>query len=187
MKITLILGSPRLEASSSKLAQSALEVFADKKPEVHQFVLNDLNFKGCQGCGSCKGKTETCVIKDDLAKALAMAADSDLVVLASPVYIGAVTAQLKAFIDRSYCWYKPDFHSNKQPSRLNPGKKLFFILTQGNPEKSAYQDEVVRYLEYFGSHGFKTGYFIAHGLSSSDVAKTNPDYVKKAKEAIAQL
>ena len=187
MKITLILGSPRPQSVGAQLARGVLGAFEDRKPRVTQFVLNDLSLKGCQGCGSCKGKTESCVVKDDLAKALGHVADSDLVVATSPIYMGGVAAQLKAFIDRSYCWYKPDFYVNHQPSRLAPGKKFFLIATQGEPREDAYLGEIEKYLAYFRSHGFKTGHFVASGMSPAGSTEVAPEILAKAMEEIARL
>ena len=154
VRIAEILGSPRKGASSSRLADAVVEHLADKKPEVARFVLNDLKIRGCQGCMGCKTKAESCVLKDDLAPALESAAASDLVILASPIYIGEVTAQMKIFIDRSFSWFKPDYLSNPRPGRLAPGKILAFIITQGNPDGSSYRRNLDAYLAYFANQGF---------------------------------
>ena len=104
------------------------------------FALNRLNFRGCQGCMACKTKSDKCVIKDDLEPVLEAARESDVLVLASPVYMGDVTCTIRAFIERSYSYFVPDFFTNPNPSRLKPGKKLVFIQTQGQPNEKLFGD-----------------------------------------------
>ena len=71
-----------------------------------------MNFKGCQGCGACKAEKEKCVVQDDLTQVLEAVRETDVLVLASPVYFADVTAQMKAFVDRTYSFLKPDFETN---------------------------------------------------------------------------
>ncbi|MDR2200066.1 MAG: flavodoxin family protein [Deltaproteobacteria bacterium] len=156
MKIALILGSPRATSNSAKIAEKAVSALPGGDKEVRKFVINQLGARGCQGCDSCKKKTETCVVKDEMNQVLVACQESDVLVVASPVYIGEISAQLKLFVDRSYAWYKPDFITNPNPSRLPAGKKLLFILTQGNPDPDCYRSGITeKYVNYFSSHGLK--------------------------------
>ncbi|MDR2406370.1 MAG: flavodoxin family protein [Deltaproteobacteria bacterium] len=177
MKIALIIGSPRVSSNSTKIAERAAAAIEGSPKEVKKFILNELKAKGCQGCNSCKGKTETCVMKDEVAQALAYCNDADYIIATSPIYIGDVTAQLKIFIDRSYCWYKPDFKTNPSPSRVAPGKKLILVISQGNPDTNSYQAGVVdKYTNYFKSHGIDaTSYvaFMPHDPGGAESALAN--------------
>jgi multimeric flavodoxin WrbA len=109
MKIAIILGSPSQESNSAKIANKAAEALPGKDKEIRKFEINSISAKGCQACYSCKGRTETCVVLDDILKALSACQAADWVILASPVYIGDVTGQLKLFVDRTFSWYVPDF------------------------------------------------------------------------------
>jgi len=144
MKIVAFLGSPRSNSNSSAIAMRFTETAAARGAQVTTFDLNRLSYRGCQGCYACKKGAEHCVLQDDLTGVLAAVHDADLVVLASPVYYGDVTAQMKGYIDRNYSFLKPDYITNPQPSRLSP-KKLLFILTQGNPDKTMFGDIYGRY------------------------------------------
>ncbi|MDR2350670.1 MAG: flavodoxin family protein [Deltaproteobacteria bacterium] len=155
MKVATILGSPRRDSASTVIAEKVVTGLGPGVSE-KKFVLNEMNVRGCQGCGSCKGKTETCVLTDDMIKVLGAAADCDLLILTSPIYIGEITGQAKLFVDRTYSWFKPDFILNAHASRLAPGKKAILLFTQGNPEKDFYLKTVhANYAAYFGNHGFK--------------------------------
>ena len=158
---------------------------APKKPEVSTFVLNDLDIRGCQACFACKKGKEACVVKDDLAKVLEAASESDLVVAATPIFIGEVTSQMKIFIDRTYSWFKPDFVSSASPSRMGKGKTLILIVTQGDPDRGAYQRSVDFYAGYFSRHGFEVKTFLAAGLQNDDIALTRPELLREAAALVA--
>jgi multimeric flavodoxin WrbA len=180
MRVTVILGSPREGSNSAALAEAVVESLSDRSPEVDRFKLNRLRVRGCQACFACKKGSETCVIKDDLAQVLQSAAEADLVVLATPVYIGEITAQAKLFVDRTYSWFKPGFVGLDRPGKLKEGKSLILVVTQGNPDESAYRRNVEFYRDYFQNQGFKVKTLIAAGLGDEPVGAARPDLLKAA-------
>jgi multimeric flavodoxin WrbA len=144
MKVVSLLGSPRTKGNSATIANRFTETAAKLGAETRTYELNRLTYRGCQGCYACKKDSEQCVLQDDLAEVLAAVQEADVVVLASGVYFGNITAQLKAFIDRCFSYFKPDFHTGPEPSRLKP-KKLVFVITQGNPDEELFADIFPRY------------------------------------------
>ncbi len=154
MKITCLLSSPRKNGNSSYLAKRICEKASAQGSKVQYFNLNTLNYKGCQACMACKSGSEKCVMPDDLTDVLDSVAEADLLVLATPVYFGDVSAQLKAFIDRTFSYLVPDFYFSDTKSRLKPGKKLVFVLTQGHEDKNSFADIFPRYEFFFGWYGY---------------------------------
>jgi multimeric flavodoxin WrbA len=183
VNVVTVLGSPRQESDSARLADAVAASLTGGKGASSRHFLNDLkHVRGCQACQSCKGKTDACVVKDDLAPVLAAAAASDFLILTSPVYIGEVTAQIKPFIDRSYSWYLPDFHTNPNPGRLPAGKKLLFIFTQGNPDESVYTRVLEAYKGFYSNLGFKTAcktVAVPHGPDKEKVLAAAEAELKK--------
>lgn len=159
MKIVALLGSPRHGKNSASIANRFTETAAGLGAEIRSFELNRLHYRGCQGCYACKKTVDYCVLNDDLTEVLHEVQAADLVVLASPVYYGDVTAQLKGFIDRSYSYLKPDYLANPQPSRLDP-KKLVFVLTQGHPDEALFADIFPRYEGFLKWMGFSETHLI---------------------------
>lgn len=153
MKVVTLLGSPRSQGNSATIARHINAAAESLGSHTRTFELNKLSYRGCQACYACKKGAESCVVKDDLTEVFAAAAEADLLVLASPVYYGDVTAQLKGFIDRTYSWLRPDYMSNPQPSRLS-SKKLIFVLTQGNPDTANFTDIFPRYERFLKWLGF---------------------------------
>ena len=153
MKIVSILGSPRSGKNTATMAACFADVALSLGGDVQTFELNQLTYRGCQGCYACKKTAERCVLNDDLTPVLEAIFDADVLLLASPVYFGDVTAQLKGFIDRCYSFLKPDYMTNRQPSRLDP-KRLAFILCQGHPDENLFADIYPNYESFFKWMGF---------------------------------
>jgi multimeric flavodoxin WrbA len=153
MKIVSLLGSPRSTGNSTTIANHFLKTARELGAETRSFELNRLNYRGCQGCYACKTTLETCVLKDDLAEVLAAVSEADLVVMATPIYFGEITSQLKAFMDRTFSYLVTDYRTNPQPSRL-AAKKLVFVLTQGNPDEDLFSDIFPRYEKFLHWEGF---------------------------------
>lgn len=134
MKITCLLGSPRTKGNSATMAHKFCEALKkETDAEIEYIELNKLNYRGCQACGACKKNHDECVLQDDLADVLASVKESAITILASPVYYGDVSAQLKAFIDRTYSYLVPGYKEKigkEHISRLQPTSKFVMILSQ---------------------------------------------------------
>lgn len=148
MKIVSLLGSPRKNGNSTKLAEIVTYALEDKGHNVQSFILNKMDFRGCQACGACKGKSEICILKDDLTPVLEAVTEADVIIMATPVYWGDISSQLKAFIDRTYSFLMPDFKTKEIKHRLPKGKKLVFIQSQGAPQ-DMFADLFDRYNHFF--------------------------------------
>jgi len=97
MTVTYISGSPRENSNTDVLLEVARSVTGGKL-----IKLADYDIKPCASCRACVGLGK-CVIKDDMSKTIApMLFESDVIVLGSPVFFNNVSAQLKAFIDRTW-------------------------------------------------------------------------------------
>jgi multimeric flavodoxin WrbA len=159
MKIVTLLGSPRSLGNSTAIASRFQDTAATLGAENCTFELNRLTYRGCQGCYACKKGLDHCILNDDLTEVLTAVTEADVVVLATPVYYGDVTAQLKGFIDRTYSYLKPDYLTNPTPSRLNP-KKLVFVITQGHPDEALFADIFPRYDGFLKWLGFSETHLI---------------------------
>ena len=187
MKIISILGSPRGKGNSTAIVKKFCEAAERKGAQIEMVELNQIAFKGCQGCMACKGESERCVVKDDLQPVLNSIYDADILVLSSPVYMGTVTGQLKCFMDRTFSFLSPDFRTSANPSRLPPGKKGLVVTTQGAPagmfEDVAKQLEMM--LKRYGFSEVKT----IRGCEIRDIgdAEKNKKVMDEAVQAAEQL
>ncbi|MBU4212547.1 MAG: flavodoxin family protein [Verrucomicrobia bacterium] len=101
MKILAICGSPRGKKSQTKvLAGEVLKAAQAQGADVDMADLSEARIEFCRACEACHQKPG-CVLHDDANTILANVLNADGLVLASPVYLNQVTAQLKAVLDRS--------------------------------------------------------------------------------------
>ncbi len=187
MKIVALIGSPRLNGNSAYLAGRLLETARNLGAETKSFALNTLKYRGCQACRACKKSSDVCVIKDDAAQLLEEVREADVVVFASPVYFADVSGQLKLFIDRTYSFLTPDFHSSPERSRLAPGKIAVFIQTQGLAD-TMFADVPSRYEWVLKFIGFSEVRVIRGcGLAKQDDVLKREDLLRQAEELAATL
>ncbi|ACM20426.1 iron-sulfur cluster-binding flavoprotein [Geotalea daltonii FRC-32] len=188
MKIVCLLGSPRSNGNSAAIAQRFLEKAGSLGAETRIFELNRLSYRGCQACYACKSTADHCVLDDDLSQVLEGVKDADVVVYASPVYYGDITAQLKGFMDRTFSYLVPDYETNPQPTRLQPGKNLLFILTQGDPDPEHFADIFPRYEYFLKWGGFAQIRLIrACGLGGEGAADVSESTLQEAADAAAAI
>ncbi|HEY6872984.1 MAG TPA: flavodoxin family protein [Geobacteraceae bacterium] len=187
MKIVSLLGSPRSKGNSAAIACRFTETAAKFGAETKTYELNRLAYRGCQGCYACKKGLDRCGLQDDLTEVLAAVQEADVVVFASAVYYGDVTAQLKGFIDRCFSFLKPDYLTNPQPTRLSP-KKIVMVLTQGNPDEALFADIFPRYEGFLKWMGFSDTRLIrACGIGPASVDAVPEKVLQQAEEAARAL
>ncbi len=188
MKAVCLFGSPRNKGNSTTIAQYFLDRAEAMGAEITSYFLNELTYLGCQGCLKCKTESEKCVVEDELLDVLDEVGNADLLVLTSPVYFGDVTSQLKGFIDRSFSYFVPNFFAAPNPSRLAPGKKILFVLVQGDGDPSKFDDIYPKYNASFKWLGFEESYLIrACGLEEDGDTETFKPYYKQADEIITKI
>lgn len=103
MKVLGIVGSKRKNGNTSYLVKKTLESMECENIETDIIFLGDYNISGCTGCEGCSD-TYKCVIKDDMQKLYPLILEADAIVTGSPTYFYNITAIMKAFIERFYCY-----------------------------------------------------------------------------------
>jgi multimeric flavodoxin WrbA len=191
MNVVSLLGSPRKKSNSSTLARIISDTLGKRGDTITTHTLNSLTFKGCQGCGACKSTSEKCILKDDLSQVLDDVQQADVLIMATPVYWGEVTAQMKGFIDRTYSYLTPDFMTSDVKHRLPAGKKLVFIQTQGAVENVMFADIFPRYNSFFEQLGFFVESHFIHGCGLNENTDINErgdliDLARKTARKIIQ-
>jgi len=97
MKIVYVSGSPRKESNTDFLLKSMISFTGGELVK-----LSDYRVEPCLSCWSCV-KSGECAIEDDMTNTfIPMLLKADAIVVGSPVFFNNVSAQLKAFIDRTW-------------------------------------------------------------------------------------
>ena len=144
-KIIAVNGSPRSGWNTDILVREAAAGAASEGAEVEIVDLYKLEeFTGCVSCFGCKTEEHLgkCVCRDGLADVLEKIRNADGLILGSPVYLGEISAGLRALYERlifQYITYKTE-------PRSYSGRRIpvVFILTSNAPA-GYYEDLLNRY------------------------------------------
>ena len=112
MKIIGVSCSPRKGKTTRYALDQCLKAITEKFPEVNTEVIDLAESKvgGCIACGHCVKKLE-CSQDDDFNKLIPLLSDPVPVgmIVATPVYLGAMSSQCKAFLDRCVMFRRNGF------------------------------------------------------------------------------
>jgi len=100
MKAIGIVGSPRENGNTEILTRHTLKAIEEEGLDTELIRLAGLDIRPCDACRVCR-EGEPCPIDDDLLPIYTKMKEADAVILASPVYFGSATAQIKALMDRT--------------------------------------------------------------------------------------
>jgi len=102
-KIIGVSCSPRSEKSTRFALDACLETIGNEFGNMETAVIDlaGKSIHGCIACGKC-AKELACSQEDDFPELIPMLSDPLVVglILATPVYLGSMTSQAKAFLDR---------------------------------------------------------------------------------------
>lgn len=99
-KILVIAGSPRKGGNSDILCDEFIKGAKESGHTTEKIYLKEKKIGFCTACYGCR-ETHQCVQNDDMTEILAKMVESDVVVLATPVYFYMMDAQMKVMIDRT--------------------------------------------------------------------------------------
>jgi multimeric flavodoxin WrbA len=104
MKIIGINCSPRKGQTTQKSLEACFKAVHNESGDIKTDIIEiaDLDVRGCLGCGYCK-KQLKCKQKDDFNSLIPVLSDEEVagIIIATPVYLGTMTSQCKAFLDRT--------------------------------------------------------------------------------------
>lgn len=157
-KILVLTGSPRVHGNSDQMADAFIEGAESAGHAVMKFEAGKKQISGCAACKMCMSLGGTCVRKDDFAKLVPLVEKAQALILAAPLYSFSFPAQLKAAMDRFYCFEAKGGLKHIQESAL--------LLCGGDREEAHYQGAVYSYRQYCCYQGWKDrGIILAKGFS----------------------
>ncbi|KPJ97562.1 MAG: hypothetical protein AMJ60_10880 [Desulfobacterales bacterium SG8_35] len=181
MDVLVFLGSPRKKGNSEILTHALLEGVrqAGGSPEIIR--LCDLKISPCISCGGCD-KTGRCVVEDDMIPLYKKIIAIDKIIVSSPIFFYGVTAQTKAFIDRTQAlWNRKRLLQKKGEWVENPERKGFFISVAATKGARIFEGAVLTMMYGYDAMGMQyAGDFLVTGPDKrGDMAR----YERKLAEA----
>ncbi len=146
MKITAFNGSSRGKAGNTHIMVSEfLEGAKSAGAEVKNIILLTKRIRHCLACFECWYKTPgVCIQKDDTEELLNEITNSDVIVLATPLYVDNVSGIMKNFLDRMLPLFDPHFEKDlngiyRHKKRLKKYPNIVIIANSGYPEQEHFQ------------------------------------------------
>ncbi len=125
---TIVLGSPNTKGNTARLVEAMLSGIDNDNIAVNKIELSKLErIDHCIGCDVCKtDDMHKCIHDDGLNDIIAEVRNSDLLVIAFPIYFFNLNSLTKAFIDRLF--YSSEINNNEN---ILQGKKIGILITYG--------------------------------------------------------
>lgn len=188
MNILTILGSPRLQGNTARVLAN-FEALIDTQYAVTRIDLVQRDVNGCLGCNACQtaGIPGGCVQSDDGPDILNRIAYADAVVYATPLYAWGFSAQMKALIDRHYC-FVTGYGTDAFASRLE-GKPMALLVTCGGPiagNADLIREMFARLAAYGQSRAFGT-YVLPYCTEPGEMGTAAEDLARQMERDLADL
>lgn len=101
MKVVGINGSSRKDGNTAIVIGKVFDELNKKGIETVLIQLADYDIQPCRGCFACKGRGNCVLAKDGFAEIFSRIAETDGIILGSPVYSADVSAKMKALLERA--------------------------------------------------------------------------------------
>lgn len=152
MKYCILMGSPHKNGNTSTLLKIFIEEIEIHQVEYDLIWLYDKHIEPCIGCRKCQNVWTNfgCHYSDDVQDIFDKICDSDVIVLATPIYSWYCTPPMKALLDRLVYGMNKYYGDKKGPS-LWKDKNLAVITTCGyRPEHGAdlFEEGIKRYCKH---------------------------------------
>ncbi len=192
MKILAVNGSPRKKKSNTdRLLLPFIEGAKEEGAEVDLLYLQGKKIKPCLGCFNCWLKTPgVCAQKDDMAGVLDLLRNADVLVLATPLYICSMTAQMKVMLDRIIPLILPfiEVRDGRCTHFMRDGSKesSMVLISNCGFHEMRHFDELVDHIKVFaglGGRKYLGSLLRPHGHMMEVFDAMAPDRMKPVYEA----
>lgn len=181
--ILAISSSPRRNGNSELLLQSFTSGLENEGWEINTIRIHGLKIHPCQACDRC-ATTGECVIEDDMQSIFPQVASANAMVMATPIFFGSVSAQLKTFIDRFQCWWHAKYTLKNHKVKLSEKRPGFFISVGAVKNKRYHANALEVAKNFF--HNVNYHYYDClsfMGIDKKGEIKDHPEALKNAYEA----
>ncbi len=180
MKVLAINSSPRKRGNTSFVVAKALEGAASRGAMVQRIDLPDMRIRPITE-QDYEATFDSVMndVSDDLSSIINVISASDAVIIASPVFFGSVTGQLKMMIDRfQFAWMEKNIRGRDIfPDR----KKGAFISVQAQEREDFFRNSSAVVRHFFATLNISCDEeLFLGGLESGHDALSRKDVLEKA-------
>lgn len=179
-KLLVLVGSPRRAGNSATLAEAVERGAAAAGAEVKVRLIDDYVTSFLRDCKACRLPNGECGIEDRFRTLFFEDfLPADGVVFCSPVYWYGLSAQTKAFFDRTFCYYAASYPLSAQVIEGMSRKRIGLVLASEETYPGASLGIVHQIQEYSRyTHSEFIGVVRGVGNSRREVARdpSAPDH-----------
>ena len=185
MKILGVMGSPRLEGNTDLLLDEVLRGAQSQGAETEKIIVSELEIAPCRECYGCLDDGN-CVVLDDMEDIYPKLLGADVVIIASPIFFYALTAQIKALIDRCQALWARKYVLKQSPT--NSARKGAFISVGATEGKQLFDGSILTVRYFFQTIGVKyADELLIRGVDEMGEIKEHPTALSDAFELGVRL
>ena len=187
MKIIAFLGSPRKDGNTELLLKEVVRGVEESGLKVQVFNLNLLDIEPCQDCGGCDESGE-CIVHDDMDEIYDAIREADRIILASPIFFSALSAQTKIMIDRCQNFWREKYILKKPVPEGKFGRKGLLLLVGGMKKEIGVQCAESCAVAFFRTINVREHSTLSFlGIDKKGEILNHPDFLVQAYEAGKKL
>lgn len=155
-KVLLLTASPDPEGNTAVMAKEFAEAASARGAVVTRYDMATVSGEGCRACMACRTVSDHCVVEDGVGEVLRAFIDTDVLVMAAPVWFLEFPCSIRRFVERWHALLTAAFES-----RLPCGKKAVLLISQGGAE-GEFKELPARYVEMLGWLGVADIQIVRH-------------------------
>lgn len=181
MYVLGINASPRVGGNTDKLLDKALEGSGVSGAKTEKIILNKLKISPCQECPDMPS-VSPCLIEDDMREVYKKVRDADILIFASPIFFGSLTAQAKIMVDRFQCIWRAKYMF-KNDAFADKKRIGAFICVEASDRRDFFANAkaIVKNLFATINTQYKDELFCC-GIDEKGMILKHPDYLNEAFE-----
>ncbi|MDX2306837.1 MAG: flavodoxin family protein [Hyphomicrobium sp.] len=183
MKALVLSSSPRRNGNSATLAVAALEGLVEAGHEARLIYADDFLGAFLKDCRVCRGPDGECRIEDGFRRVFFEEyLPADGFIAATPIYWYGMSAQLKAFFDRMFCYYAASYPRSGDVVAGMMGKRLGLLLSSEETFPMV-SGGIISQFQEFARYNRSTFVGVVHGIGNSrgDVHRDPGEPVARAR------
>jgi multimeric flavodoxin WrbA len=183
MKALVLSSSPRRNGNSALLAQAVREGLTESGHETEFVFADDILGGFLRDCRKCRKPDGECSIEDGFRSVfLDHYLPAEGFIAATPIYWYGTSAQLKTFLDRTFCYYAASYPQSQQVISAMQGKRIGLVLSSEETFPMV-SGAVICQIQEFSRYTRSTFVGLVHGYGNArgDVQRDPNDPIKAAR------
>jgi len=179
MKVLGVMGSPRIGGNTDLLLDEALKGAQEQGAEVEKLTLDRMKITACKEIYHCL-EDGTCPLKDDMTPVYDKLLAADAVIIATPIFFYAVSAQMLSFMSRCQAlWARKYWLKNLD----TPVKRGGFIAVGATKGANLFEGPKLTAKYFFKAiNADYTADLLIRSVDKKAEIKDHPDYLAAAHE-----